>query len=133
MQATWSQPPADLVVFSNDFASRRDRPRRPWATSTRQACRMGRKTGCLSSHPTRRTSRSWPRPSSSRGDPTVHQDHLEPAGDALLDEALQHQLGCPVCVEAGTASAPTGSPVTSTATMRLAPLMRRKGRLGRGR
>jgi hypothetical protein len=50
---------ADVVVFSNDFANRRERPRRPWATSTRHAWRMGRKTGCLSSHPTRRTSRSW--------------------------------------------------------------------------
>ena len=59
MQATWSQPVAEAVVFSNDFANRRERPRRPWATSTRQACRMGRKTGCLSSHPTRRTSRSF--------------------------------------------------------------------------
>ena len=45
-QATWSQPVAD-AVFSNDLASLRLRPRRPWATLTRQACRMGRKTGCL--------------------------------------------------------------------------------------
>jgi hypothetical protein len=29
MQATWSQPVAEVVVFSNDFASRRERPRRP--------------------------------------------------------------------------------------------------------
>ena len=34
MQATWSQPVAEVVVFSNDFASRRARPSRPWATST---------------------------------------------------------------------------------------------------
>ena len=58
MWATWSQPVAEAVVFSNDFVSRRERPRRPWATSTRQACWMGRNTGCLSSQPTRRTSRS---------------------------------------------------------------------------
>jgi hypothetical protein len=38
---------AEVVVFSNDFAIRRERPRRPWATSTRQACRMGRSTGDL--------------------------------------------------------------------------------------
>src|SRR5215218_4056140 len=63
MQATWSQPVAEVVVFSNDFASRRARPSRPWATSTRQAWRMGRNTGCLSFHPTRRTSRPWRRPS----------------------------------------------------------------------
>ncbi|MFZ2015474.1 MAG: hypothetical protein WAV00_16780 [Nocardioides sp.] len=36
MQATWSQPIAELVVFSNDFATRRERPRRPWATWPRQ-------------------------------------------------------------------------------------------------
>ena len=29
MQATWSQPVAELVVFSNDLAHRRERPRRP--------------------------------------------------------------------------------------------------------
>jgi transposase len=29
MQATWSHPVADAVVFSNDFAKRRERPRRP--------------------------------------------------------------------------------------------------------
>jgi hypothetical protein len=29
MQATWSQPVAEVVVFSNDFANRRDRPKRP--------------------------------------------------------------------------------------------------------
>jgi hypothetical protein len=63
MQATWSQPVAEAVVFSNDFARRRERPRVPWATSTRQASRIGRNTGCLSSHPTRRISRSWCLPS----------------------------------------------------------------------
>src|SRR5437763_12088060 len=46
-----SQPVAEVVVFSNDFARRRARPSRPWATSTRQAWRIGRNTGCLSSHP----------------------------------------------------------------------------------
>jgi hypothetical protein len=45
MQAIWSQPVAEVVVFSNDFASRRARPSRPWATSTRQAWRMGVATG----------------------------------------------------------------------------------------
>ena len=59
---TWSQPVAEMVVFSNDLARRQDRPRRLCATSTRQACRMGRKTGCLSSHPTLWTSRSWAGP-----------------------------------------------------------------------
>ncbi len=65
------------------------------------------------------------RAGSSRGDPTVHQDQLEPAGDALLGEVRQHQLGCRVLLGGGgTASAHTGSPVVSTATMRLAPLVR---------
>ncbi len=31
MQATWSQPVAEVVVFSNDFAGRRARPGRPCA------------------------------------------------------------------------------------------------------
>jgi hypothetical protein len=47
MQATWSQPVDEVVVFSNDFARRGERPRRPWAASTRQGCRMGRKVGLL--------------------------------------------------------------------------------------
>lgn len=94
----------DVVVFSNAFANRRARPRRPWATSTRQACRMGRNTGCLSSHPTRRTSRSWCQPSvraAARGDPAIHQHQLEPPGDALLVEVFQHQLAGPVLVGGG--------------------------------
>src|SRR4051795_9629753 len=65
MQATWSQPVAEVVVFSNDFASRRARPSRPWATSTRQAWRIGRNTGCLSSPPTRPTPKP-PRPPNLR-------------------------------------------------------------------
>ena len=32
------------------------------------------------------------RAGSSRGDPTVHQDELEPISDAMLDEVLRHQL-----------------------------------------
>lgn len=28
-QATWSHPVAEVVVFSNDFAKGRERPRRP--------------------------------------------------------------------------------------------------------
>ena len=35
MQATWSQPVAEVVVFSIDFASRRDRPRHPWDLEAR--------------------------------------------------------------------------------------------------
>jgi hypothetical protein len=66
------------------------------------------------------------RAGSSRGDPTVHQDQLEPAGDALPVQVLQNQRAGPrfSWVEAGAASAPTGRPVTSTATMRLTPLVR---------
>jgi hypothetical protein len=41
------QPVADVVVFSNDFASRRERPRRPWATSTRQGVSDGAKDRLL--------------------------------------------------------------------------------------
>jgi len=56
-------------------------------TSTRQACRMGRNTGCLSSQPTRRTSTPSARPSS----PVLFS-----------------------CVDAGTTRAPSGGPATST-------------------
>src|SRR6478735_1309000 len=66
-------------------------------TSTRQACRRGRNTGCLSSQPTRRTSTPCARPSS----PVLFS-----------------------CVDAGTTRAPSGGPVTSTATTRLAPFVR---------
>lgn len=82
MQATWGQLVAELVVFSNDFASRRERPRRPWATSTRQACRMP-EGGLLVVPPdpadldvvvategARRTGR----------DPTIYQDQLGRVG-----------------------------------------------------
>ncbi|HEY8720932.1 hypothetical protein [Pengzhenrongella sp.] len=48
--ASRNQADPDLVVFSNDFAKRRDLPSRPWATSTRHACAIGLNTGCLSSH-----------------------------------------------------------------------------------
>ncbi|GHJ60184.1 hypothetical protein NOK12_27020 [Nocardioides sp. OK12] len=41
MQATWSQPADEVVVFSNDFASRRERPSWSWPVLTRQAYRMG--------------------------------------------------------------------------------------------
>lgn len=62
---------------------------------------------------------------SGRGDAALHPDQLEPPGRALPGQVLQHQLLARFSwVEAGTTSAPTGSPVTSTATMRLAPLVR---------
>jgi hypothetical protein len=34
MQAAWSRPVAEVVVFSNDVASRRARPSRPWVSTT---------------------------------------------------------------------------------------------------
>jgi hypothetical protein len=46
-QATWSQPVAEVVVFSNEFARRRERPRRPWASSTRQRAGWGGKAGVV--------------------------------------------------------------------------------------
>lgn len=36
-----------------------------------------------------------------RGDATIDQDQLKPAGDALIGEVLQHQLGRPVLVGRG--------------------------------
>jgi hypothetical protein len=44
MEATYSHPVAEVTVFSKQRARRRRRTRWPWATSTRQAWRMGRKT-----------------------------------------------------------------------------------------
>jgi hypothetical protein len=104
MQATWSQPVTEVVVFSNDLARRRDRPRRPWATSTRQACRMGRKTGCLSSHPDPADLKavvSADGARSRRRDTAVHQDKLEPVDDALTGQVFQHELAGPVLVGRG--------------------------------
>ena len=62
MEATCSHPVADATVFSKQRARRRRRTSCPWATSTRQAWRRGRKilAPCSlrggSSQPTRRTS-----------------------------------------------------------------------------
>jgi hypothetical protein len=36
-----------------------------------------------------------------RGDTPVHQDELEPVGDALLGQVLQHSLAGPVLVRGG--------------------------------
>ena len=89
---------------------------------------MGRKTGCLSSQPTRRTLDVVVPPEragSSRGDPTVHQNQLEPAGDALPVQVLQNQRAGPVLVGGGRHDQRAQrKAVTSTATMRLAPLVR---------
>jgi hypothetical protein len=54
--ATCSHPDAEPIEFSMLFARRRDRPMRSCATSTRQACLMGRNVEDFSSQPTRRTS-----------------------------------------------------------------------------
>src|SRR5450631_721664 len=68
------------------------------------------------------------RAGSGRGDPTVHQDQLKAPGDPLLGQVLQHQLTGPVLMGGGRHDrAPTGSPVTSTATTRLAPFVRPYG------
>jgi hypothetical protein len=80
----------------------------------------------LSSHPTQRSSRSWCRPRVRAAvavtSPSTRTSSSRP-GDALLVQMLQHQPTSPVLrVEAGRTSAPTGSPVTSPATARLAPL-----------
>src|SRR3954463_2595624 len=102
MQAIWSQPVAE-VVFSNDFASRRARPSRPWATSTRQAWRMGRKHRLLvvpPDPPHFEALASAELACAGRGDATV-QDQLEPVGDALPSQVLQHHLTGPVLVRRG--------------------------------
>jgi hypothetical protein len=74
------------TVGSNDWASRRERPSRPWATSTRDAWAMG--LNCVLLRPSGdpdpdavRAGRG-PRPLLSHA--SVHHDHTEPAGDAEL-------------------------------------------------
>lgn len=127
MQATCSHPVADAVVPSNDFASRRLRPMRPCATSTRHACLMGRNTGCLSSHPTRRTS-TWCRRLSLAAAAAVTprstrtRSSRSPAPSSEMWRSMRSVVRFS-CVEAGSASAATGRPVTSTATTLLAPLV----------
>ena len=62
---------------------------------------------------------------SSRGDPSVYQDQLEPVRDALRPRCSSiSSLARFSWVDAGTTSAATGRPVTSTATTRFAPLVR---------
>lgn len=59
------------------------------------------------------------------GDPAVHQDQLEVVGDALPVQCSSiGSLARLSWVETGTTRGATGSPVTSTATKRLAPLVR---------
>lgn len=88
-------------MFSNDFARRRDRPRRPWATSTRHACRMGTEDRLLVVPPDPADLEPMPPAAcASRGrcDTAVHQDQLEAVGDALLGQVFQHELAGPVLV-----------------------------------
>jgi len=85
MQATWSQPVAEVVVFSNGFASRRER------RGTRGRPRLARRSGRGGTPAVRRPSGPGAarvavpeeRAGSGCGDPTVHQDQLRPLGDAL--------------------------------------------------
>ena len=59
------------------------------------------------------------------GDPTVHLDQLEPVGHTLPFQVLQHQLARPVLMGGGrNDQSAHRRPVTSTASMRLAPLVR---------
>jgi hypothetical protein len=61
----------------------------------------------------------------SRGDSAVDPDQLQAASDALLGQCSSINSHVWFSwVEAGTTRTPTGRPVTSTATTRLAPLVR---------
>lgn len=126
--AMCSHPVADAEVFSKDLASRRARPSRPWATSTRQACRMGRNTGCLSLQPTRRTStpcaRPRFRPAAAVTPLSTSTNSRRPVTSWSAKCSSIRSLARFSCVDAGTTSAPSGRPVTSTATTRLAPFVR---------
>lgn len=60
-----------------------------------------------------------------RGDPVVGQHQLEPVGVPGCGQLMQDGCyGVVLVVPAGTTKAASGRPVTSTATMRLAPLVR---------
>jgi hypothetical protein len=101
MQATWSQPVAEVVVFSNDFARRRERPMRAVGDLDTPGVPDGPEGGLLVVPPdpadldvvvaTESAGRSG-------RDPSVHQDQLEPVGDALPAQVLQHQLAGTVLV-----------------------------------
>jgi thioredoxin-dependent peroxiredoxin len=101
--AACSQPAAELVVFSNDFASLRDLPMRPCATSTCYACGSGRSVDDLSGQNTLRT--STPYPTSSRG-----------ATPISTRCSSSNSVGRFSVVDAPTTTAPIGNPVTSTAS-----------------
>jgi hypothetical protein len=55
--------------------------------------------------------------------------HLEPARESLLDQVVEGMSAAAwfSCVDAGITSPANGRPVTSTATTRLAPLVRPNG------
>jgi hypothetical protein len=101
IQATRSHQVAEVVVFSNDFARRRgasgaavgdlDPPGVPDGPEDRQFIvppgpvdlKVVVSAECASS---------------SRSEPTVHQDQLKPVSNALPGQVLQNQLAGPVLV-----------------------------------
>jgi len=131
MHATCSQPVAEPTVFSNDFAILRARPIFPWATSTRQACRIGRNTADFVSQPTRRT---WtpcraPRGSAAgavtpRSVSTIYKRETGPLTRNCSSSSAAAWFSC---TDAGIAAAAIGRPVTSTHTARFAPFTRPYG------
>lgn len=98
MQAIWSHPVAELVVFSNDFASRRaaqatvgnlDAPGVPDRVEDRLLVFPPSPADLEVVVPAQRAG-------SSRGHPTVHHHQLESAGNALPVQVIKHELGGPV-------------------------------------
>ena len=102
MQATRSQPVADwscprtasTAGGSSQAAVRPRRARRTEWGGRPVACRPTRPGGLEVVLPTEV-------PRGGCGDTAIHQDELEPAGDALLGRVLQHQVAGPVLVGRG--------------------------------
>jgi hypothetical protein len=131
IHASCSHPVPETGVFSKLLASLRDRPSMPCATSTRHAWAMGRNVEDLSGHPTRRTSRPCLREMLPAAFTEVPLSTRTTSSRRPWPEATSSSTSSSVAVfsvvDAGTTHAANGSPVTSTATARLAPFVRPYG------
>lgn len=111
MQATWSQPVAEVVAFSNDFANREERPQAPVGDLDAPGGPNGAEDRLVVPSDPADLDVVLPTevPRGSRGHPAVHQVELEPARDAMPGQVPQHQGRWPSWVEADTP--PTRPPV----------------------
>jgi hypothetical protein len=102
-QATWSQPVADEVLFSNDFASRLLRPT-PIGHFDSPGVPDGAEQRLLVLPPDPAylevVLRAEPR-GGRRGHTSAHKGQFQPFGDSLLGEVVEHHLASDVVVRRG--------------------------------